>query len=106
MKHSIPDIRALTNQLVAENRRVQERFLNSLSVTVDLLVAAHAEDDWDEIDRQVTQISESATAVHLDEIAQAANSVLEPADASDKIQRTRDLMKLIGTVGRRPQNNG
>ena len=100
MRSKLPNLRNLTQQLAADNQRLQRKFLNSLTLVVDGIVDAANENRWEDVKSQSQSLQTAAQAADCDELVAAAEALVAEAEGDDKLQQARALMKLIGASGR------
>ncbi len=94
-----PDIASLNARLGAQNSRVRH-YLEGVVGSLDRLIDAALDRDWEAVRHWSREISQSAAARPDAEILQSAQLVLEAADrAENEKELKRRVMKLIAACG-------
>lgn len=104
MTPHLPNLSKLSDKLAGNNAKVS-RYVDSLPVRIDTLVAAANEQDWSEVRRISDQLVRSAETFGYPNVSQAAMQLCQELDKPHNVSGIKlSLLRVLGVYGsiRRP----
>lgn len=104
MTPHLPKLSELSDKLAGNNAKVS-RYVDSLPVRLDTLVAAANEQDWSEVRRIGDQLVRTAETFGYPSASQAARQLCQELDKPHNVAGIkRSLLRVLGVYGsiRRP----
>lgn len=99
MTPHLPNLSKLTEKLAGNNAKVS-RYIDSLPMRIDTLVAAANGQDWSEVRRIGDQLVRSAEAFGYPAIGQAAQQLCQELDKSHNVEGIQlGILRILGVYG-------
>ncbi len=99
MTPHLPNLSKLTDKLAGNNAKVA-RYIDSLPLRIDTLLAAVNDQDWSEVRRIGDQLVRSAEAFGYPAVGQAAQQLCQELDKPHNVEGIqRGIVRILGVYG-------